>query len=183
MGTFTPNAYPNLNAGRLEVASVAGKNVGWITVSNGLIGATKPRPAGSTAFNGGEGIWWHAGTVYFTTKGDNRVWALDTSRQTLRVIYDDDLVVDAPLHGVDNVTVSRKGEILIAEDGDDMQINVLRRSVVGPLLQVVGQDTSEITGPAFAPRGDRLYFSSQRGLGGFQGITYEVRGPFRGRTV
>ena len=121
----------------------------------------RTRARRSTAFNGGEGIWWHAGTVYFTTKGDNRVWALDTGRQTLRVIYDDDLVVDAPLHGVDNVTVSRKGEILIAEDGDDMQINVLRGMVVGPLLQIVGQDTSEITGPAFAHRGDRLRLTAR----------------------
>ena len=37
---------------------------------------------------------------------------------------------------------------------------------------------SEITGPAFDPSGTRLYFSSQRGKNGFNGITYEVTGPF-----
>jgi hypothetical protein len=42
---------------------------------------------------------------------------------------------------------------------------------------VVGQDRSEITGPAFDPSGTRLYFSSQRGAAGW-GITYEVTGPF-----
>ncbi|HEU5473575.1 MAG TPA: translocation protein TolB, partial [Actinophytocola sp.] len=43
------------------------------------------------------------------------------------------------------------------------------------------QSSSEITGPAFTPAGNRLYFSSQRGTSGSSsgGITYEVTGPFR----
>jgi secreted PhoX family phosphatase len=47
-------------------------------------------------------------------------------------------------------------------------------------LQIVGQDNSEITGPAFSPDGTRLYFSSQRGTSGsvLDGITYEITGPF-----
>jgi secreted PhoX family phosphatase len=44
-------------------------------------------------------------------------------------------------------------------------------------LQVVGQDSSEITGPAFSPDGQRLYFSSQRGTDG-RGLIYEISGPF-----
>jgi hypothetical protein len=70
-----------------------------------------------------------------------------------------------------------------------MQICVISRNrVVEPLLQVVGHEGSEITGPAFSPDGTRLYFSSQRGAnstpigpvsGGF-GITFEVTGPFHG---
>ncbi len=44
------------------------------------------------------------------------------------------------------------------------------------LVQVVGQEGSEITGPAFDPSGTRLYFSSQRGGDG--GLTYEITGPF-----
>jgi hypothetical protein len=51
--------------------------------------------------------------------------------------------------------------------------------VVSPLLRVVGQSGSELAGPAFDPRGTRLYVSSQRGGGG--GITYEITGPFRRR--
>jgi tricorn protease-like protein len=31
-------------------------------------------------------------------------------------------------------------------------------------LRVTGQNSSEITSPAFDPAGNRLYFSSQRGL-------------------
>ena len=188
---FTPTTYPDLKSGLLEVARVvgdplAGAAVEWITVSDGTNGATRPRPAGSAAFNGGEGIAWHAGAVYFTTKGDNRVWKLDTAAQQIRVLYDDDLVANAPLTGVDNVTVSRAGEIVVAEDGGDMELDVLTSDgVVGPLLQVTGQSGSELTGPAFSPSGNRLYFSSQRARGSLSGIrglgtTYEVSGPFRG---
>jgi uncharacterized protein len=189
---FVPSAYPDLARGRLEVAaggSTRGRQarVEWIVVSEGPLGASNPRPAGSAAFNGGEGIFWHRNAVYFTTKGDNRVWKLDTARQTLSVVYDDDLVAGAPLRGVDNVVVSRAGEVVIAEDGTDMQLVVLRPGrVVGPLLQVVDQPGSELAGPAFSPAGDRLYFSSQRALGAPDvlhgiGITYEITGPFRGR--
>jgi secreted PhoX family phosphatase len=197
---FLPRDYPELAEGRLQVARVlAGRRivadattvtrgrVEWVTVSSGRTGASRPRPAGSTAFRGGEGIWSHDAGVVFTTKGDGRVWTLDTRRDRLSVLYDDDMV-DAPLQGVDNVTVNRADEILVAEDGADMQINVIQRAkgTVGPLLQLTGQPGSEITGPAFAPTGDRLYFSSQRAfgeLGVAQGVgaTYEVRGPFRGR--
>ena len=44
----------------------------------------------------------------------------------------------------------------------------------------MGQDESEITGPAFDPSNERLYFSSQRGKAGSasDGVTYEVKGPF-----
>ena len=184
---FTPHRYPDLASGRLEVASVVGERVAWITVSDGAEGASSPRPPGSTAFNGGEGIWYDRGAVFFTTKGDNRVWRLDTGTQALHVIYDDDLVADAPLSGVDNVTVGPGGEVFVAEDGGDMQLVVIRPGkVVGPLLQIVGQTGTEIAGPAFNPAGNRLYFSSQSALGRASafagiGITYEVRGPFRRR--
>ena len=49
---------------------------------------------------------------------------------------------------------------------------------VVPIMQLVGQDDSEITGPAFSPDGSRLYFSSQRGGRLGSGITYEMTGPF-----
>lgn len=187
---FTPRVYPDLASGRLEVARVAGDprkgaTVQWIEVSDGETGATKPRPAGSTAFNGGEGIWWHADALYFTTKGDNRVWMLDTAEQQLTVLYDDDAIPDAQLRGVDNVVVSRAGEVVVAEDGDDMQCNLMNaEGVIGPLLQVEGQAGSELAGPAFSPAGDRFYVSSQRARGAANplqgiGVTYEIRGPFK----
>ena len=86
-----------------------------------------------------------------------------------------------PLRGVDNIVVSRSGDLYVAEDGGDMQICIITpQRVVAAFLELEGHDGSEITGPAFSPAGDRLYFSSQRGLGN-QGIgmTFEVTGPFR----
>jgi len=138
--------------------------------------------AESTAFRGGEGIWFHDGVAYVTTKGDNRVWAYETRSRRISVMYDDERFTDAILHGVDNVTASRGGDVLVAEDGDDMQIVALRRDAPPvAIVQVVGHPASEVTGPAFDPSGTRLYFSSQRGASGdlrTGGVTYEVSGPF-----
>ena len=152
--------------------------------------ATRHQVAERTPFDGGEGIWFHEDIVYFTTKGDNRVWAYDTAAETIEIIYDDDLFDEPVLTGVDNVVVSAGGDVLVAEDGGDMQIVAITpdRRVL-PVVQVTGQDGSEMTGPAFSPDGTRLYFNSQRGpepsdsglpLPGPNGagITYEVRGPF-----
>ncbi|MFP5327394.1 MAG: alkaline phosphatase PhoX [Acidimicrobiia bacterium] len=155
----------------------------------------------STVFRGGEGCWYDphkssGGVVYITTKGDNRVWAYKPKQQSLEIIYDDDWFTDPPLRGVDNVTVHpQKGHVLVAEDGDNRHLNIciLAGGQVAPLLEIVGHDGSEITGPAFSPDGSRLYFSSQRGPSDFSrpleessrqsnfarpGVTYEVTGPF-----
>lgn len=180
---FRPTAYPNLDAGILEVARVnsATRVVSWLRVPtpapSNTQTPTRRQVSGSTAFNGGEGIFYSNGTIFFTTKGNNRVWALDTSTQVLRIIYDVATSATPVLSGVDNVTVASNGRVLVAEDGGDLQICVLDGTGnAAPLLQVTGQNSSEITGPAFNPTGDRLYFSSQRGR--TNGITYEVRGPF-----
>ncbi|PPE73087.1 translocation protein TolB [Solimonas fluminis] len=145
--------------------------------------------APGTLFKGGEGLWYFKGLVYFSTKGDNRIWCYDTRARTLEAIYDFNKATgeDKILSGVDNLTVSEHGDVLVAEDGGDMQICVIlpNRRVL-PLLQVTNADgvpdtDSEITGPAFSPDGRRLYFSAQRsgrlGRAG-SGITFEVTLPF-----
>jgi secreted PhoX family phosphatase len=90
------------------------------------------------------------------------------------------LSAEPVLSGVDNVTVSGPGTVYVAEDGGDMQLVAITADRVFPVLQVVGHEQSEITGPAFDPSGTRLYFSSQRGASGsvYSGVTYEVSGPF-----
>jgi secreted PhoX family phosphatase len=111
----------------------------------------------STPFRGGEGIWYHAGVVYFTTKGDNRVWAYDVKKASLSVFYDASTISEPILTGVDNVTVSPAGDVLVAEDGGDMQVvALLPDGTARPIVQVVGHEGSEITGPALSPNGDRL---------------------------
>jgi hypothetical protein len=179
---FVPDAYPSLDAGRLQVASVdpVGR-VTWLDVPDPTAltgGPTRLQVPASTAFDGGEGIWFDSGHVYFTTKGDDRVWDYLTGRGQLRVLYDGAAHPEAPLHGVDNLTVTAGGDIYVCEDGGDLQICLITpQRRVAPFLQVVDHPGSELSGIAFSPAADRLYFSSQRGGG--TGITYEVTGPFR----
>jgi uncharacterized protein len=183
---FTPTSWPDLSAGVLEAASVGPRPqrlVTWVTVDASVPQSSSNRPPGTTAFDGGEGCWFSRGVVYFTTKGDTKVHMLDTATSKLRVLYDDDRFTQRgltpPLTNVDNVVVARSGDVIVAEDGGDLQLVLITPDrVVAPLLQLVGHEGSELAGPAFDPSGTRLYVSSQRGGGG-PGITYEITGPFR----
>jgi len=174
--------FPDLTAGALEIAEVAADGaVTWHEVpdpSNTSGTSVRNQVAAATRFDGGEGIWYHDGVVYLSTKGDTRVWAYDVVAQSIAVLYDGEAIMDPPLTGVDNVVVSCCGDVLVAEDGGSMQIvAILPSGELKPLVQVTGQDDSEITGPAFDPSGTRLYFNSQRGTTG-SGFTYEITGPF-----
>ena len=55
------------------------------------------RPGTSTA---ARAAWYAEGRLFFTTKGDNRVWAYDAATSHLEIVYD----ADSPLTGVDNIT-------------------------------------------------------------------------------
>ncbi len=68
-----------------------------------------------TQLNGGEGLWYAAGVVYFTTKGDRKVWGYTPASQTIEVLYDAALAPGASLDAVDNVTVSAAGDVLVRE--------------------------------------------------------------------
>ena len=84
------------------------------------------------------------------------------------------------MSGVDNVAASRAGDIIVAEDRGNMELVLIGPGcAASPLVRVVGQNLSELTGPAFDPTGRRLLFSSQRGGAAKLGITYEITGPFR----
>ena len=181
----TPDGHPDLSEGALEVAELDGEAVTWRPVPDPqFLGEvpTRMQVGKSTRFRGGEGIWYHEGVVYFTTKGDDRVWAYNVAAARLTIIYDRARHTTPPLRGVDNLTVSCCGDVLVAEDGGTMQVvAILPSGEVKPLVQVVGHPDSEIAGPAFDPSGTRLYFSSQRGPDG--GWTFEVTGPFHARVV
>jgi secreted PhoX family phosphatase len=181
---FIPTVWRDLSAGVLEAAVVAADgSVTWLPVPapNDITTPVRHQVPTSTAFRGGEGITQRRGHVYFVTKGDNRVWDYDVRRAKLRVLYEAGLDPVQQLTGVDNICVSRGGDLFVAEDGTTMELVLISADgIASPLLRIVGQSGSEICGPAFDPRrGDRLYFSSQRGDS--NGITYEVTGPFRRR--
>ena len=185
---FRPTNWGSLADGTLEVlvaGSATSGPVTWARVPDpsGADTLTRNQVSGAKRFNGGEGCWYADGTCWFTTKGDNRVWAYDAVNQRIDLAYDAARVSgSAPLTGVDNITGARSGDLFVAEDGGNMEICVITPDeIVAPFLRITGQSSSEICGPAFSPDGTRFYFSSQRGTSGSSsgGITYEVRGPFR----
>jgi hypothetical protein len=192
---FTPTTWRDdgvgvLDSGRLEAAVVgADDQVSWLPVPDpsAASGATRSQVPEATRFNGGEGAWYDDGTVYLTTKGDKRVWALDTKTRQVQVLYDATPIgPDAPTPlSVDNVTVSPAGDVLVAEDSSTRKRILLIAETDGvvtasPFLEVIERDGgSELTGPVFDPSGARLYFSSQRGASirdGEKEITRTVEG-------
>ncbi|SFC19937.1 alkaline phosphatase PhoX [Streptomyces aidingensis] len=181
---FIPDTWGNLSSGTLQVLRETGSGLSWADVPDpdGSPTRTRKQVPGTRKFSGGEGCYYTSGTCFFTTKGDNRVWAYDAVNNTLAIAYDDNLTSSPPLTGVDNITGAQAGDLYVAEDGGNMEICIITPDdVVAPFLRVTNQSSSEICGPAFNPAGNRLYFSSQRGTSGTSsgGITYEVTGPFR----
>lgn len=173
----------DLSSGSLQVARRDGDHeLKWVEVPDpAVMGGTPTRyqVRDAARFEGGEGIWHHGRHIVFTTKGDDRVWSYDTSNSKLGVLYDPAVAACPILSGVDQIVGTSSGDLLVAEDGGNMQVVVISPDgSLRPLLRVDGQDRSEITGLAFSPDGKRLYFSSQRGGPTGSGLTYEVTGPF-----
>ncbi len=187
---FTPTTYPDLAAGTLEVAQMAGDGaITWHVVSDPTTTQTgKPtreQVAQMTPFSGGEGLWYASGVVYFTTKLDKKVWAYTPGTAKMEVLYDHALAPAASLDQVDNVTVSAAGDVLVCEDGGNLEIGLITpEQTVSPLLRFSdpAHATSELCGVVFSPDQTRMYVTSQRAAiapGAAVGAIYEISGPFR----
>ena len=189
-GDWPVGGRPALQNGRLQVLQVLGEGVAgaingpqpvvWIDALAPDAPQDANRHPDSAAFDGGEGVWNYQGYIYFSTKGDERIWVYDSNRETLEVIYDLATSDNPILSGVDNITITPQGDVLVAEDGGDMQVVViLPDRTLKPLLQITGQDQSEVAGIAFSPDGRRMYFTSDRGAPNSVGlgITYELLLP------
>lgn len=185
---YTPATPSDLSDGVLAVATGAtgGGPVTWVPVPHPdpdlFTPACRNQVPGTMRFEGGEGAATSGGTVWFSTKRDERIWEYDIATSTVTVRYQAGGASE--LSGVDNVWVDAPSQnLFIAEDGDDMQVVMLRPdNSLLPIVRLPGQDHSEITGPCFSPDGRRFYFSSQRAQVGPQnlplGRTYEITGPF-----
>lgn len=183
---FTPAhvalpAAADLEQGVLEVATLRDDRISWSRIPDPLatIKPLRHQVSGSARFNGGEGIDLFDRNLWFTTKGDGRIWQLDLLDGQLEVLHR----VKAGTSEVDDVTHTAGGDIVIATEGTPLRIQALpvgaEQSVT--LVELPEHRDSEITGLAFDPSGKRLYFSSQRGNTGQDenGISFELQGDFR----
>ncbi|HEX4844080.1 MAG TPA: alkaline phosphatase PhoX [Limnobacter sp.] len=195
---------PDYSKGVLQVLAVdagvdAAKRgptpVRWVNAVDDGTPQFKVYQPDTTVFAGNEGVWFLNDFVFFTTKGDSNVWAIDTVGGTIESIYNpEDGPVGSPVDnseppmiGVDNICVTLDGEMVVVEDGGDMRAMVLLpdRSTI-PLVRLPGDPSgTEVTGPAFSPDGRRLYIANQRALPdgtttnfGLGGTIYEITMPF-----
>jgi uncharacterized protein len=193
---FSPRRKGDLRRGKLEIAKVRrDRHVEWKRIPDPSATETPTRAQvpGATEFKRGEGIWYDAGYVYIATTADSKIHRYNVRTGRIGVIYNAARLQNPPLTDVDNITVSRSGDLFVCEDpgGDDpFDIAIItpgpdRR--VARFLKVTGAAhgfppsllASELTGVCFNPSGRRMYFASQRAF--FTGVVYEIAGPFRRR--
>jgi secreted PhoX family phosphatase len=143
------------------------------------------RAQGAAHFSRLEGTIYDNGVVYFTStqgggpamtgpdtvngygRGFGQVWGYDTRSETLFLVYESPgrAVLDFP----DNITVSRRGTLVLCEDHDeDNYIRGLSRG--GQLWDIAlnrlaGRTSDEFAGSTFSPDGHTLFVNIQAGRG------------------
>ena len=187
---FTPENYPDLTKGLLEVAIVDPDGlVSWAPVPDPSAATTPTRKQvpEMTQFRRGEGLFFEYPFAFVTTTSDSKIHAYNVITETMEVLWAGDAVEgESPAFDIDQLTRSQGGEIFVCEDEGLLRISVLSADgrFVAPFLQLDGPQHAkspefgnELTGVVFDPSGTRMYFSAQRSFG-FSAL-YEVSGPFR----
>lgn len=152
------------------------------------------RVKGGAIFARLEGAVHHNGTVYFVSTqggaaapgepapdgfGDGRgqVWAYELWSRRLKLVYESprSSVLDLP----DNVTASRRGTLVLCEDGDgDNFLRGLTRTGeifdFARLQPIAGDEGAEFAGTTFGPAGHTLYVNLQAE----QGMSIAIWGPW-----
>ena len=191
---FTPESYPDLTKGLLEVAVVDRNGlVTWKRVPDpaATSAPTRKQVKGMTQFKRGEGLFFEYPFAFVTTTSDSKIHAYNVITETMEVLWSGDEVKEnSPAVDVDQMTLTQGGEIFVCEDQGELRISVLSADgrFMAPFLQLDGEQHTpttvfgnESTGVVFDPSGTRMYFSAQRSYG--FGALYEVSGPFRRETV
>ena len=187
---FTPDSYPDLTKGLLEVAIVDKHGlVEWKRVPDtaAMTTPTRRQLPGMTKFRRGEGLFFEYPFAYVTTTSDSKIHAYNVITETMEVLWSGDEVKEnSPLVDTDQMTKTEAGEIFVCEDEGELRISVLSADgrIVAPFLQLDGPEHTsspefgnETTGIVFDPSGTRMYFSAQRSYA--WGAIYEITGPFR----
>ncbi|MEO3874889.1 alkaline phosphatase PhoX [Nonomuraea sp. B12E4] len=152
------------------------------------------REAGAAVFSRLEGAVHHQGMVYFVStqggataagdllpagfgQGRGQVWAYETGSGRLRLVYESpgSSTLDLP----DNVTVSRRGTLVLCEDGDgDNYLRGLTKTGgifdFCRLRPIDGDPGAEFAGSTFGPGGRTLYVNIQAK----QGTSFAIWGPW-----
>jgi secreted PhoX family phosphatase len=155
------------------------------------------RAKGAALFSRLEGAFYDAGTVYFvstqggagvTSPGDaeltpggfgtgrGQVWAYDTWRQRLRLIYESpaSAILDLP----DNVVASRSGALVLCED--NVAPNYLRGLTTDGRLfdfarnAIAGQEGDEFAGATFTPDHRTMFVNVQSS----RSVSFAIWGPW-----
>ncbi|TDD48706.1 DUF839 domain-containing protein [Nonomuraea terrae] len=162
---FRPGDWGDLTEGTLEVLCSSGR---WRPVPSpaALLKEARHQVEDARHFDRGNGCHYAGGVCHFTTRGDCGLWAYDAEAGTLERLGG----------GVRAITAAPSGDLYAAGTGTRIDLIAPDRAVT-QFLRLEGHDGAELTGLAFSPRGDRLYFSLRSGR--TEGLTFEVSGPFR----
>ena len=155
---------------------------------------------GAAKFSRLEGTIYDSGWVYFTStqgglvdaptqpdtiggfgKGRGQIWGYDTKRQTLHMLFESPNaeVLDFP----DNVTTSKRGTLVICEDGGDRNFlrALTRKGELFDIAQnrIATQLNDEFAGSTFSPDGRTLFVNIQAS----RGISTGDLGPVGARSA
>ncbi|MGW0482437.1 alkaline phosphatase PhoX [Nonomuraea sp. NPDC003214] len=168
---FRPGDWGDLTEGTLEVLCGSGA---WERVPSpaALLKPVRHQVAGARRFDGGDACHYADGVCFLTTRGGSTrsgavggaLWAYDTRTGAVEWVCD----------GVGAVTAAPSGDLYVARRGSRIDVVTPDREMA-PFLTLDGD--ADLSGLAFAPGGDRLYFSATAASG--EATTYEVAGPFR----
>jgi len=179
----------------LSVFQVPGErlDVRWLPVPDPSASPTSTRKQFSngqvTRSQKFEGAWWGTDDKAYivcsfarTSDGaaadhDGQVWSYDPDRQALRLevrfAVNPDPSSDRP-DGPDNITVTPRGDIVLAEDGEGVQhLYVVNKQGSSYPFARNARDEGEFTGVVFSGNGQTMFANLQA-----PGVTFAITGPF-----